>query len=135
MPAGEKKPPDEREALYELTVQAHAAMKDLRLLIREAKNTAQELRDLIAAEFTEQINEAAVFAMGQMVNQISTHIDEATDAVFKRFDTIADMLLGETKTGRRSGRGITELIDATVEARERRKVEDVVTRYFDDKGR
>lgn len=88
--------------LKETIREAHGLIKDIR---REQKQS-QELRDQVVDALAKaiasgkeavasHINEQVKVGLEEYKASIDTAIDKATQAVFKRFDTLADIMMGE----------------------------------------
>jgi hypothetical protein len=78
-------------ALRGLVAEAHGVARDLRLAIREAR----ELRAALPEAAARRIEESVEQGLGELSTTIDTAIGDATQAVFRRFDTIAAIALGE----------------------------------------
>lgn len=98
-----KTPAEEAEELRAATREAHEAMKDMRGLIREMATVEERLRETAATVFAERIEEQVAAGLAQYSESISTAIDNATEAVDRRFDTIASIMLGEDPATVRKG--------------------------------
>lgn len=121
---------EEYDNLYELIQDAHRTMKDLRTLIREAREVGDQLRSVIATEFRDQMDQAATQEFRRFHDEVAQQIDLATDAVFRRFDQIATILLGETKSMIRRGQTLQDAA-TTVSAHTDEKVKSIVADYFE----
>jgi hypothetical protein len=77
--------------LRELVAEAHGAAKDLRLAIREAR----QLRSTLPDEAARRIGESVDQGLAEYSASLEHGIDEATKAVYRRFDTIVAVCLGE----------------------------------------
>jgi BMFP domain-containing protein YqiC len=122
---------EEYDTLYELVQEAHRCIKDMRGLIRESREVGDQLRSVIASEFDEQMHEVAHQAFQHFATAVGDQVEVATQAVFDRFDLIANILLGEVKSSMRKGGGLT---DAARLIRDRspdtESVKSVVDDYF-----
>lgn len=98
----------EFDTLYELLQETRGTIKDLRVLLKEAKRVTIELRAAVPTEFRDLMDEVAAAEFGRFSQEVSQHIDEATDAVMRRFDTIAEILLGTNKAAQRKGESLEE---------------------------
>lgn len=96
----------DQEKLRSLTREAHEAIKDLRLLLREVDGKQKELEqarqaladDIVAVindEFEDVMEKAAKAQIDGMAVATSAAILKTEEAIFDRFDTIARLLLGE----------------------------------------
>jgi hypothetical protein len=89
-----------REVLRE----AHAATKDLRAIVREAK---QEMRSLAKHEVAAQIQSEVTRQLDQLSEQTREAVDSATQKVIAEFDRFGESLLGretywQTASGKRA---------------------------------
>lgn len=103
---------DEVETLRALVRESHEVMKDLRILIREAAETALALEAAARVGVSERLDQATSDGLISYGTAIETAIKESTEAVYARFDAIYDALMSVTKTERRTGHsGLEELPD------------------------
>lgn len=91
-------------ALREATRQAHEAIKDLTTATRQARAVVEEVARVAGEQVDERINVALVAGLDELQVAMKTAIENSTTAVFARFDTIADTLMGETRKDRRAGK-------------------------------
>jgi truncated hemoglobin YjbI len=97
--------------LKEATRRAHEAIKDLKLAIREAQETSDEIKQMIHDEIYDRVDAEVAAGLDDYKTVLSEAIDKATDKVFARFDYLADILMGEDKQSQRKGKkSITELL-------------------------
>lgn len=94
---------EDADALRVLIREAHEALKDLKVTIREAKEAREELASMAAVAVSESIDMAVKQGLETYALAIEKAIDNATDAVYARFDVIAATLLGETEQDKRKG--------------------------------
>jgi hypothetical protein len=86
----------------EMVREAHAATKDLRAAVREAK---QELRALAAGEVADQVQLEVSRQLEELGERTSEAITAATQKVIAEFDRFGESLLGkETYWQKASGR-------------------------------
>jgi phage protein D len=86
----------------EMTREAHAATKDLRTAVREAK---QELRAMAQDEVAAQIHQEVSRQLDELGERTSEAITTATQKVIAEFDRFGEALLGkETYWQKASGR-------------------------------
>jgi Sec-independent protein translocase protein TatA len=88
----------------EMIREAHAATKDLRAAIRDAK---RELQDLAKDEVAAQVQREVSRQLEELGEQTSAAIKTATQKVIAEFDQFGEALLGketywQTASGRRS---------------------------------
>jgi chromosome segregation ATPase len=88
----------------EMIREAHAATKDLRAAVREAK---RELQDLAKDEVAAQVQREVSGQLEELGEQTSAAIKAATQKVIAEFDRFGEALLGketywQTASGRRS---------------------------------
>jgi cellobiose-specific phosphotransferase system component IIA len=96
----------------EMVRDAHAATKDLRAAVREAK---QELRALAAGEVAAQVQLEVTRQLEELGERTSEAITAATQKVIAEFDRFGESLLGkETYWQKASGRRAAARPDADV---------------------
>jgi hypothetical protein len=88
----------------EMIREAHAASKDLRAAVRDAK---RELQDLAKDEVAAQVRDQVSRQLEELDEQTSAAIKTATQKVIAEFDRFGEALLGketywQTASGRRS---------------------------------
>ena len=88
----------------EMIREAHAATKDLRAAVRDAK---RELQDLAQDEVAAQVQREVARQLEELGEQTSAAIKAATQKVIAEFDRFGEALLGketywQTASGRRS---------------------------------
>jgi hypothetical protein len=89
--------------LRELITQGHALIKDLTRLLREARAARDDLPKAVTEAATEKIGEAVDAGLAEYKAALGTAIDDATATVFRRFDTLAAICLGEDPKSVRTG--------------------------------
>lgn len=103
------RPPTTEELIREATREAHQAIKDVRA---ERKALADDLAAARAACLT-LIEEAVAKELGELGTQTAAAIEAAKQAVYARFDRIADVLTFTDPESRRQGvPGLEELANA-----------------------
>jgi LPS O-antigen subunit length determinant protein (WzzB/FepE family) len=95
---------DEVAELREATRQAHEALKDLRLAVKEAVKLKDSIEQAAQVAMDERIAPAVEKGLEEFRESLKKAIDTGTEAVFHRFDTVADTLLGEDRATRRQGK-------------------------------
>ena len=90
----------------EMIREAHAATKDLRTAVREAK---KELRELTKDEVAGQVHSEVTRQLDEVRERTSEAVTAATQKVIAEFDRFGESLLGKetywkTASGRRSAR-------------------------------
>jgi len=90
----------------EMIREAHAATKDLRTAVREAK---KELRELAKDEVAGQVHSEVTRQLDELRERTSEAVSAATQKVIAEFDRFGESLLGKetywkTASGRRSAR-------------------------------
>jgi hypothetical protein len=103
---------EDADALRLLIREAHEATKDLKAAVREATEARESLITMAAVTVEQGINIAVEEGLKAYSESISTAIDDATDAVYERFDVIAATLLGESEKQKR--RGDIRVVDQAV---------------------
>jgi putative cell wall-binding protein len=99
----------EAEELRAATREAHEVLKDLRQVVREAKVVRNSLHASAEKALEDGINATVEASLEKYRDTIEKAIEEATKAVFDRFDTLADHLMGETKKAKRQGKSLFDL--------------------------
>lgn len=94
---------EDADALRVLVREAHEALKDIKATIREAKEAREELSSMTAVAVSESIDLAVSEGLETYAASIEKAIEDATNAVYNRFDVIAATLLGETEQDKRKG--------------------------------
>lgn len=101
---------EEVERLRVATREAHEAMKDMKALMKEAREVMGEMLAAVGTDVDERIEAAVADGLKELGTSIEKATDDATEAVYRRFDQITDILLGEG-SGRRKGEpSIPELL-------------------------
>lgn len=95
---------EEVARLKEATREAHEALKDLNVMIQMAKATVKELNACVEEALSDGIDKQVKQGLDEYKASLSAAIDGATEAVYKRFDLIADILTGEDKASKRAGK-------------------------------
>ena len=85
----------ETDDLKALITEAHEVLKDCNSVIKAMKVVRDELLATADEVFEERIEEQAKAHLDKFNASMTEHIDKATDAVYARFDRIADILTGK----------------------------------------
>ena len=105
----------------EMIREAHAATKDLRTAVRDAK---KELQDLARDEVAAQVQREVSHQLEELGEQTAAAIRAATEKVIAEFDRFGETLLGketywQTASGRRAvTRPDTDVVTLDVQPRE-----------------
>lgn len=92
---------------------AHEAIKDLKACLKEAREVRDELKTAAAERVEGRLNDAVEAGLVELDKSIETAIEDSTQKVYARFDTIADILLGEDRKSTRLGKpNLTNLAQA-----------------------
>ena len=92
--------------------QAHEATSDLRAVLREAKAVRDSLPAAAEKAVTEQVGAEVKAGLDSFGEELDKAIEVGTQAVFKRFDRIEKLLLGEdAKTVRAGKQSIPQMIE------------------------
>jgi len=94
---------DEVAALKAATREAHEAIKDLRAVIKEAREISSTLTVEMNDAWEHHVQDTVREGLAGYNAEIKKQIDLATQAVFDRFMDLGDRLLGVDKTTRRRG--------------------------------
>jgi hypothetical protein len=90
-----------REQLKVATREAHEAAQFLALTIKEAKQLTDPYSISTVVDAT--IGAAIVHGLSEYKSSLARAVDEATKAVYKRFDYLTDLLLGADAVSKRKG--------------------------------
>jgi hypothetical protein len=85
--------------LRELITEGHKLMKDLTRVLKEARAT----RDELPGEVVAKIDTAVKTGLDEYSTALTDAIDKATAKVFRRFDQLAAICLGEDPQSVRTG--------------------------------
>lgn len=100
--------------LRELLTEGHGLVKDLDRLLREARELRRSLPDAV----NERIEKAVDKGLTEYKDTLGKAIEDATSAVYDRFDTITMLLLGEDPKSVREGKAtIPDLIRGYIESK------------------
>ena len=99
----------EVEDLRAATREAHEAMKDLRLLMRDARVLIAEIHEAAYQEVNSIVGAFVREGMQAHQRAIEDAIEDGTNMVYRRFSEIGDILMGEDRGSKKSGSAIKEL--------------------------
>jgi hypothetical protein len=103
---------DDARELREASREAHEATKDLRAAMRDGKQLLQEIRSAAKMAVDEALKPEIERHVKELSDSVKKTTDLATQDVFKRYDTIVEMLMGEDRASRRQGKpSVPEMID------------------------
>lgn len=88
---------DEVEELRDLIRQMHEALKDGTRLLKAMETVKEELVSVSQEVFEERIEGVVKEALDGFNVTMIKHIDDATEAVYNRFDVLGRVLLGKGK--------------------------------------
>jgi chromosome segregation ATPase len=91
---------DEIAALKAATREAHEAVQAL----KDARREAQAMLDQLQPGIHKRLSQEVDAGLAQYREALETAIKNATTAVFKRFDTVAELILGEDRKSRKAGK-------------------------------
>jgi hypothetical protein len=94
---------EEVAELNALVREAHMAIKDLNTLLKKVEKATVDLEGRAQQAIDTSIDQAVERGLQEYNRSVMQAIENATQAVYARFDTIRDTLLGATKTMRRMG--------------------------------
>jgi hypothetical protein len=98
--------------LRDLIRQAHEATADLRAVLREAKAVRDSLPAAAEKAVAEKFGAAVETGLGSFHDALGKAIEDSTAAVYRRFDTIEKLLLGEDAKSVRAGKpSIPQMIE------------------------
>jgi Sec-independent protein translocase protein TatA len=103
-----ERPVNEADDLREAAREAHSAMKDMRALMREAEKVmgtleqrVEELRKAVHNEVDTQIANVVKEGLDEYGKTMDQAIKDGTNAVYRRFDLIYDLLMGKSPSQKR----------------------------------
>ena len=98
--------------LRDLIRQAHEATSDLRAVLREAKVMRDGLPAAAEQAVTEKFSAEVQSGLASFQGALDKAIEDGTQAVFRRFDQIERLLLGEDDKSVRAGKAsIPQMIE------------------------
>jgi heme oxygenase len=97
-------PRDEVAELRAATREAHEVLKDLRRTVKEAMQFRAAMEHAAQVSVDEQVKAVVEKGLDDYGRALKLAIDDATRLVYKRFDRLADILLGEDKATKRRGK-------------------------------
>ena len=96
--------PRQLTELRDLIRQAHEATRDLRAVLREAKAVRDSLPAAAEKAVTEKFQAEVQSGLASFQDALDKAIEDGTQAVFRRFDRIEKLLLGEDDKSVRAGK-------------------------------
>ncbi len=96
--------PGQLTELRDLIKRAHEATSDLRAVLREARAVRDSLPAAAEKAVGEQLGAEIKAGLASFEKALDQAVDDGTDAVFKRFDKIEKLLLGEDPKAVRAGK-------------------------------
>jgi hypothetical protein len=103
--------------LRDLIRQAHEATADLRAVLREAKAVRDSLPAAAEKAVSEQVGAEVKAGLDEFGKALDEAIETGTQAVFRRFDKIEQLLLGEDAKSVRAGKpSIPQMIETIAAA-------------------
>jgi septal ring factor EnvC (AmiA/AmiB activator) len=108
--------PDEMAALRRVIREAHEALTDLRAERRELEASLKAIKREIIEGRDELIANYVKAGLDRYEENLRRAIDDSTAAVQKRFDTLADILMGVDRKQRdRGATSLEEMIRGVIE--------------------
>jgi hypothetical protein len=99
--------------LRDLIRQAHEATTDLRAVLKEARAMRDSLPAAAEKAVSEKFSAEVASGLVSFHDALGKAIDDATQSVYRRFDTIEKLLLGEDDKSVRAGKpSIPQMIGA-----------------------
>lgn len=110
---------DEKIARLEKALaEANVVLADLKSTVREAQGMTDEIRKMIEDGFEDKIADKVASTLTEYQDSLDKAIEDAQAAVFKRFDELTNMLLGETKKVRGRGESMEMFVKKVVDRRD-----------------
>jgi predicted phage-related endonuclease len=109
-----RNPTDQKiDEMREATRAANETLSDLKRTLKEVKKVQAEVHKEIDTAFDDKVATVVADTLASYRVSIDEAIENATQAVFDRFDTIHKTLTGETRADKRAGRpSIPEMIES-----------------------
>jgi hypothetical protein len=85
-------------------------LADFKETVKEAKTVLSDAKKLLQKDADERVENAVAEALAKLSDATAKAINDATDAVYERFDTIQAVLLGEDRKGKKRGESIPDMI-------------------------
>lgn len=93
----DQKEREERDELRDLVRQMHESLKDGHRLLKAMETIKDELMTVAEEVFSERMGEQVAKGLDEYKSSLDRQIELATQKVYERFDTIADILLGKNQ--------------------------------------
>jgi len=108
--------------------QLRAATRQLHEVIQEAKQVRKDIQDRvdsIGPALDRVISECVAESLNKYADTVLAAIEDATAMVYRRFETLADALLGEDRKSRKDGDATLQevLMDVPMSAQTRHRLE------------
>ena len=104
----------EADELRAATREAHEVMGDLARTMKQAEKLLADIQsqipDLISVQMDEVIGEAVRIGLEHYSEVIQKAIEDSTDAVYNRFDTILSILMGTDANGKKRGESVPQML-------------------------
>ena len=98
--------------LRDLIRQAHEATRDLQVALREARAMRDSLPAAAEKAVSEKLSAEVESGLASFGNALDKAVEDGTQAVFRRFDKIEKLLLGEDDKSVRAGKlSIPQMIE------------------------
>lgn len=101
--------------LLEAIHEARTTLRDLKTAVTEARSVQKELQGRVKELVDTELSEEVQRGLEKYVVSITEAIEIAEASVYKRFDTVAAILLGEDAKSQRQGK--SPLIDLAIQKR------------------
>jgi chromosome segregation ATPase len=102
--------------LKELVREANGTLNDIRKERRAVEKTIREFRDGLEEHLNVIIEQAVATGLTELSESIEKAIGNATEAVYRRFDVIADALTGNDPESRAAGKPPLDVLARRVAA-------------------
>ena len=100
---------EEVEQLRQATREAHEAMKDMKLLMRDARCLIADIREAAYQEVNAVVAVYVREGMAAHQRAIEDAIADGTNLVYQRFAELGDILMGEDRGSKKQGSAIKDL--------------------------
>ena len=103
---------EEVEQLRQATREAHEVLKDLRRAVRDGQQLVKSIEAAARVAVESRMEPVVKQSLKEFGQALDKAIEDSTEAVFRRFDRITELLMGEDRASQRQGKPtIPELIE------------------------
>jgi hypothetical protein len=98
---------EEKNEELKMTIrEANESLKEIKRAIKEGEKLLESVDVMVKAKFDTLIEAQVIEKLASYDESMKEAVENGTNAVYRRFDLIADILLGETNRRKRDGESI-----------------------------